>query len=110
MQYSIIPAADNFAQTTGLIREYGVNLEYNDFFDPSIYDSEKEINRLIDLYSSIECDRSGDTLHGGFMELDITSDDPVLRKRSRTLFRQSMVIGERLGVRALCLTRGFWVA
>lgn len=106
MHYSIIPAADNFAQTAELIREYGVNLEYNDFFAPSVYGSEEEITRLIELYSSIERDRSGDTLHGAFMGLDVTSDDPVLRERSRALFRQSMIIGERLGVKGVVFHTG----
>lgn len=106
MKYSIIPQSDDLQQTEALIREYGVNLEYNDFFAPSVYDSEEEITRLIGLYSSIEHDRSKDTLHGVFMGLDISSDDPVIRERSRSLFRRSMEIAKRLGVKGVVFHTG----
>lgn len=84
MNCSIIPLIDNFSGTVEIIREYGANLEYNDFFSPEVYDNEAEIERLISFYTSIDRDRSGDPLHGAFIGLDISADDSVLRDRSRT--------------------------
>lgn len=106
MQYSIIPNAENLPQTEALIEKYGVNLEYNDFFLPSVYCDEAEVDRLIELYRSLRRDRSGDTLHGAFMGLDISSDDPILRERSRALFAQSMQIAQRLGVKGVVFHTG----
>jgi len=106
MKYSIIPQSDNLQQTEALIREYGVNLEYNDFFSPAVYNDESETERVISLYSAMARDRSGDTLHGVFMGLDISSDDPVIRERSRSLFRRSMEIAKRLGVKGVVFHTG----
>ena len=106
MKYSIIPLTDNFSETEELIREFGANLEYNDFFSPEIYDNDEEIERLITFYKSIDRDRSGDTLHGAFIGLDISSDDCVLRERSRALFRKSMRIAQKLGVKGVVFHTG----
>ncbi len=106
MKYSIIPQSENLQQTEALIREYGVNLEYNDFFSPAVYNDESETERLISLYTAMERDRSQDTLHGVFMGLDISSDDPVIRERSRSLFRRSMEIAKRLGVKGVVFHTG----
>lgn len=106
MNYSIIPLIDNISETEEIIREFGANLEYNDFFTPEIYDNDEEIERLISFYSSIDRDRSGDTLHGAFIGLDISSDDYVLRERSRALFRKSMQIAGRLGVKGVVFHTG----
>ena len=106
MNYSIIPLADDFSGTEEIIREYGANLEYNDFFSPEVYENEEEIERLISFYKSISRDRSGDTLHGAFIGLDISSDDCVVRDRSRALFRKSMQIAGRLGVKGVVFHTG----
>lgn len=106
MNYSIIPLADDFSGTEEIIREYGANLEYNDFFSPEVYENEEEIERLISFYKSISRDRSGDTLHGAFIGLDISSDDCVVRDRSRALFRKSMQIAARLGVKGVVFHTG----
>ena len=106
MKYSIIPLFDNFSETEELIREFGANLEYNDFFSPDIYDNDEEIEWLISFYSSIDRDRSGDTLHGAFVGLDIASADIVLRERSRALFRKSMQIAKKLGVKGVVFHTG----
>ncbi|MGN0701409.1 MAG: TIM barrel protein, partial [Oscillospiraceae bacterium] len=106
MNYSIIPLSDNFSETEELIREYGANLEYNDFFSPEVYDNDAEIERLISFYKSTDRDRSGDTLHGAFLGLDISSDDSVVRDRSRALFRKSMQIAGRLGVKGVVFHTG----
>ena len=106
MKYSIIPLIENFSETEELIREYGANLEYNDFFSPDIYDNDAEIERLISFYKSIDRDRSGDTLHGAFIGLDIASADIVLRERSRALFRKSMQIAKKLGVKGVVFHTG----
>lgn len=106
MNYSIIPLIDSFSETEEILREYGANLEYNDFFSPEIYDNDEEIERLISFYSSIDRDRSGDTLHGAFIGLDIASADTILRERSRALFRKSMQIAGRLGVKGVVFHTG----
>lgn len=106
MNYSIIPLAGDFSGTEELIRKYSANLEYNDFFSPEVYDNDAEIERLISFYKSISRDRSGDTLHGAFIGLDISSDDCVLRDRSRALFRRSMQIAGRLGVKGVVFHTG----
>ena len=106
MKYSIIPLIDSFSETEEILREFGANLEYNDFFSPDIYDNDEEIERLISFYKSISRDRSGDTLHGAFIGLDISSADIVLRERSRALFRKSMQIAKRLGVKGVVFHTG----
>ena len=106
MNYSIIPLIDSFSETEEILREYGANLEYNDFFSPEIYDNDAEIERLISFYTSKDRDRSGDTLHGAFIGLDIASADIVLRERSRALFRKSMQIARRLGVKGVVFHTG----
>ena len=106
MNYSIIPLIDSFSETEEILREYGANLEYNDFFSPEIYDNDAEIERLISFYTSKDRDRSGDTLHGAFIGLDIASADIVLRERSRALFRKSMQIAGRLGVKGVVFHTG----
>ena len=68
MNYSVIPLSDDFSGTEEIIREYGANLEYNEFFSPEVYDNDAEIERLISFYTSTNRDRSGDTLHGAFSE------------------------------------------
>lgn len=57
MKYSIIPQAESLQQTDALICEYGVNLEYNDFFSPAVYNDESKTERLISLYSAMGRDR-----------------------------------------------------
>ena len=106
MNYSIIPLIDSFSETEEILREFGANLEYNDFFSPEIYDNDAEIERLISFYTSKDRDRSGDTLHGAFIGLDIASQDIVLRERSRALFRKSMQIARRLGVKGVVFHTG----
>ncbi|MDO4488857.1 MAG: sugar phosphate isomerase/epimerase family protein [Eubacteriales bacterium] len=106
MKFSIIPEYSDLKGTLALSEKYDVNLEYNDFWMPGVYDNEAEIVKRIEGYKSLSRNRSGDTLHGAFLGLDIAAIDPVLRKRSRDLIVQSVEIAKELGVKGVIFHSG----
>lgn len=106
MTFSIIPEYSDMQSTLALITEYGANLEYNDFWNPSVYSDEAEVEKRIRYYTGIDRDRSGDTMHGAFLGLDLAAADPVIRDRSRRLYEQSLEIGARLGVKGVVFHTG----
>lgn len=106
MNYTIIPDINNIDGALKLVEKYGVNFEYNEFTSPSVYDSQDEIDRVIDFYLGINRDRSKDTMHGAFLGIDLAAMDPMLRDRSRKLCKQSMEIAKRLGIKGVVFHTG----
>ena len=58
MTFSIIPEYSDMQSTLALITEYGANLEYNDFWNPTVYSDEAEVEKRIRYYTGIDRDRS----------------------------------------------------
>ncbi len=105
-RWSVIPDLDDLKRFSDLAEEFDLSFEYNDFYLPSIYDDQDEIKRRIEIYKTAGRDRSDDTLHGVFYDISITSDDPVIRKRSRDLAHLSMDVAQRLGCRGVVFHTG----
>lgn len=106
MNYSIIPDSDNIEPAIELSNKFGVNWEYNDFTEPVVYDDLAKVDELIEFYKGIDRDRSGDTMHGAFLGLDLAALDDTLRDRSRKLMAQSVDIAERLKIKGVVFHTG----
>lgn len=98
MRYLIIPEADRLDDYLSLAKQHNVAFEYNDFYQPEIYDDEARIEELIKRYKATGRNLSLDTMHGAFFGLDLASVDPVIRRRSQELMAKSCEIAQRLGV------------
>lgn len=97
----IIPDRSCIEESMQLAAGYGAHFEYNDFFAPAILDNEEKVTELIDFYSGLNRDRSGDMLHGAFLDVTIHSEDEKIRRVSEARVRQSIDIGVRLGIRGV---------
>ena len=64
-------------------------------------DDADECDRRINIYKSLDRDRSEDTLHGVFLDICVNSDDPKIFAVSDLRVHQSMEIAKTLGVRAV---------
>ena len=104
--WTVIPDISNMDEYMTLVSEYGVAFEYNDFFDPSVYEDKNETERRIAKYLEYDRDRSKDTLHGVFYDIAPISQDSVIRDHCRMLMRQSMDIAEELGCKGVVFHTG----
>lgn len=95
----LIPDINNLEKTMELAKKYNACFEYNDFFLPQVLDDEEEVKRRIQIYKSLDRDRSRDTLHGTFLDIVIHSQDEKIRKVSEQRVRQSLSIAQDLGIR-----------
>lgn len=105
-KFLIIPEIDRIQESVELSSKYHVAFEYNDFFNPLVYEDEKEVERRCKVYKSFQRDRSEDTLHGVFMDVALNSKDQYLREYSRKRIWQSMEIADCLGVRGVVFHSG----
>ncbi len=96
-----IPKPDQLDKFVAFSRDYHAGFEYNDFFLPVILDHPQKVEELIALYTSLDRDRSEDTLHGVFLDICVNSDDPLIFEASDRRIHQSMDIASRLGVKAV---------
>lgn len=96
-----IPKPEQLDQFVAFSKEYDAAFEYNDFFLPIVLDQPNQVENLIKQYTSLDRDRSMDTLHGVFLDICVNSDDPEIYKISNQRVHQSMDIGKRLGVSAV---------
>lgn len=106
MQYLIIPEFSRIKETLEITEKYNVKWEYNDFYNPDVYNNPDEITRRINTYKSLGRNTSNDTMHGTFLGLDLAAVDPVIRNRSRQLYCQSLEIAEKLGVKGVVFHTG----
>lgn len=105
-KWSIIPEYERLKESVILSKEFNAAFEYNDFFNPSIYQDIEETKSRIERYKSIERDKSNDTLHGVFYDIAMISTDDVIRHRSRVLMEQSMEIAIELGCKGVVFHTG----
>ncbi len=105
-EWLIIPDYEHLEESAAIATEYGAAFEYNDFYLPSVYQDAAEVDRRMEAYCALNRDRSRDTLHGAFMDLSPSSGDSVIQKRTAEVFRQSLEIAKRLGVRGVVFHTG----
>ncbi len=104
--WSVVPDFDKRYEFAELVKEYGANFEYDDFFIPAVYEDKDEVERRIKGYLALGRDTSKDTLHGTFLDTVISSDDSVIRDHSMELMRFSMRTAQRLGVKGVVFHTG----
>lgn len=102
----IIPDFDRREEYAKLAEEYHTGFEYNDFYLPWVYEKEEEVERRIAGYCSLKRDRSGDTLHGAFLDVVISSDDSYIAEYSKKRLRQSAEIARRLSAKGVVFHSG----
>lgn len=102
----IIPEFEEREKYAALAEQYNAGFEYNDFFLPHVYGNEEEIERRIAGYCSLKRDRSKDTLHGVFLDVVVSSDDPYIAEYSKKRFRQSAEIAKRMEIKGVVFHSG----
>lgn len=102
----LIPEFEEKEKYAELAEQYNAGFEYNDFFLPQVYENEEEIERRIAGYSSLKRDRSRDTMHGVFLDVVVSSDDPYIAEYSKKRFRQSAEIAKRMAIRGVVFHSG----
>lgn len=96
-----IPKLDQLPAFVEFSEKYHAGFEYNDFFLPSVLDTPEKVKDLVCTYTSLDRDRSEDTLHGVFLDICINSDDSLIYAASDKRIHQSMDIAMELGVKAV---------
>ena len=99
--WSIIPEFEQREQFAILAEQYQTAFEYNDFYVPSVYANEEEVERRIHGYRNLHRNRSDDTVHGVFLDNVPCSDDTVIAQYSKMRMRQSMEIAQKLEVKGV---------
>ena len=102
----IVPDFERREDSAKLAQEYNAVFEYNDFFQPHVYENDAEIRRRIEGYKALSRDRSNDTLHGAFLDVVVSSDDAFIAEYSKKRLRQSMEIGRELSVKGVVFHSG----
>ena len=101
MSIYIIPDRENIEKSLFIANKWNTYFEYNDFFSPEVLDNQKVIAQRINLYKSLDRDRTFDTMHGAFLDVTIHSSDSLIREISIKRIRQSMDIASELGIRGV---------
>ena len=81
--------------------KYGLNFEYNEFFNPDVLEDKARTKEIINIYKSLGRDTKNDTLHGAFLDITVSSRDPLIKNASDLRVRQSLDIAMELGVRGV---------
>ena len=90
--------ADKWAEAAD---KYNLSFEYNEFFNPLVLDDEALTDTIIRTYESLGRDMTGDTMHGAFFDITVSSSDPLIRNASDHRVRQSLDIASRMGLRGV---------
>lgn len=105
-KWLLIPEYAQLEASIDLAQQYDAGFEYNDFFNPVVYEDAQEVKKRIADYKRVQKDRSMNTLHGVFYDIAFAGSDSVIRKRSRELMHQSMQIAEELEIRGVVFHTG----
>lgn len=105
----IIPNLQQIEKTMRLVEQYGVQFEYNDFFNPEILINNKKIAEIINHYKSLGRDCSSDMLHGAFYDVTVVSQDPDIKRISQDRINRSMDAAQRLGVKGVIIHTNYIV-
>jgi len=104
--WTIIPNIDEIEGFLELADRYGAAFEYNEFFEPKIYEDKDETRRMIEFYKSLDRDRSRDTLHGVFYDISAMSNDSYIRDYSRKRMEESLDIADELNCKGVVFHTG----
>lgn len=105
-QWHIIPDYNHIEESLKLADKYNAYFEYNDFFNPLIYEDEDLLKSRIEFYQNLKRDKRKDTLHGIFLDLSLASQDTFIREYSRKCIKKSMEIADRLEVKGVVFHTG----
>lgn len=97
----LIPEYDRLDESVAMAEKYHAHFEYNDFYFPSVYMNQDEIDKRVERYLSCNRDAGMDTMHGAFLDLVLHSSDPKIAEYSKQCMRKSMEIAKRLGVKGV---------
>lgn len=97
----LIPDRAAMKESLELLKKYGGNYEYNDFFAANILEDKKKQLEIIEEYARFRSDFSRDTIHGAFLDVTVHSTDPLIRQVSELRVRQSMELAKEMGVRGI---------
>lgn len=106
VEVSFIPEYERLQESVAIAQKYHAHFEYNDFYLPSVYTDEEEVDRRIKAYLSCGRDTGMDTMHGVFLDMTVHSSDPNIAAYSKKRIRQSLEIGRRLGVKGIVFHTG----
>lgn len=84
-----------------IAEELDAAFEYDDFFMPSLINDPDEYRHAIEVYKSLDRDRSEDTLHGVFFDIVLNSMDQNIRETSISRMHLSMDTAMELGCKAV---------
>ena len=101
MVLECIPEYGKAEEWGELSEKYGLSFEYNEFFNPAVLEDDNKIDEIVGIYNSLGRDRSNDTLHGAFLDITVSSSDPMIRNASDYRVRQSLDIASRLKVKGV---------
>lgn len=96
----IIPDRNNLADSIEIAEKYGTGFEYNDFFNPSVLDSKKKVDKIIEEYKSVQLPEYC-TSHGAFFDVIPFSLDERIKEISDLRIQQSIAAAEKVGARAV---------
>ncbi len=96
----IIPDRHNLADSIEIAEKYGTGFEYNDFFNPSVLDSKKKVDRIAEEYKSVQLPEYC-TSHGAFFDVIPFSLDERIKEISDLRIQQSIEAAEKIGARAV---------
>lgn len=92
----LIPDANNITESLKLSERFDASFEYNDFFIPDLLDDKEALKARIDMYKSLDRDRTKDTLHGVFFDICVNSSDSKIRKISCERMESGLMIASEL--------------
>ena len=93
VEVSFIPEYERLQESVAIAQKYHAHFEYNDFYLPSVYTDEEEVDRRIKAYLSCGRDTG-------------MSSDPNIAAYSKKRIRQALEIGRRLGVKGIVFHTG----
>lgn len=96
-----IPSLQDIGSYLGFAERYGAGFEYNDFFITGLLDDGFALDKVIKQYMAVRHDRSGDTMHGAFLDICVNSADSRIFEASDYRVRQCMDIAVKMGLKAV---------
>ena len=99
-QLLMIPRSNELKASAELAKEYSLGFEFNDFFSPSVLDSEEEKQRILREYACAELP-SFRTVHGAFLDVIPFSPDPKIREIAALRIEQSIQAAKSVGAAAV---------
>ena len=98
MRFYVIPNLLELNKYLDLSKKYDFGFEYNEFFNPTLLDS-NDLDKVINKYKSLN--RKNDTMHGVFYDITLNSTDKLIKEISYKRVESSFKIAKELNVKGL---------